>query len=111
MSCLFCSFADGSIPVDRVAENDRAFAINDINPVAPTHLLIIPKKHFENAAQVSAADPESIVDIFRLVEEIARSQGLDGYRTIFNTGASAGQSVFHAHLHMIAGRPLTWPPG
>ncbi len=111
MSCLFCSFADGSIPTTRVAENSDAFAINDINPVAPTHILIIPKKHFENAVEVGRGEPRILASIFALAEEIARAKSLDGYRTVFNTGASVGQSVFHAHLHLLAGRAFGWPPG
>ena len=111
MSCLFCNFATGEIPVERVLENEFAFAIKDINPVAPTHILIIPKAHHENAADLARQSSDSLVAIFRLASEIAQNQGLTGYRTVFNTGASAGQSVFHAHLHLIAGRPLSWPPG
>ena len=111
MSCLFCSFSNGSIPVDRVAENSNAFAINDINPVAPTHILIIPKEHFENAAQAALQSPDVISSIFALADEIANAKSLTGYRTVFNTGASVGQSVFHAHLHLLAGRAFSWPPG
>ena len=111
MSCLFCSFAEGSISVERIAENDNCFAINDINPVAPTHILIIPKRHFENAAEAARVEPEVLVSLFALADEIATSRSLDGYRTVFNTGASVGQSVFHAHLHLLAGRSFTWPPG
>lgn len=110
-NCLFCGFASGDIPVDKVAENDLAFAINDINPVAPTHILIIPKKHDENAVATMSTDRESLVAIFSLLKEIVADSGLEAYRTVFNTGSSAGQSVFHTHLHLIAGRALTWPPG
>ncbi len=111
MDCLFCRFALGEIPVDYVAQNDHAFAINDINPVAPTHVLIIPKAHHENAAEVAGASAETLAALFSLADEIATERKLTGYRTLFNTGASAGQSVFHAHLHLIAGRSLAWPPG
>lgn len=110
-SCLFCRFASGAIPVEKVAENVLAFAINDINPVAPTHILIIPKAHHENAGEIVREAPDTLVEIFSLATELARVHALSGYRTVFNTGASAGQSVFHAHLHLIAGRPLSWPPG
>jgi histidine triad (HIT) family protein len=109
--CLFCAFADGSIDVKKIAENDGAFAINDINPVAPTHILIIPKKHFLGPAQAAVEDPDAIASIFQLLAQISLDQKIASYRTIFNTGAEAGQSVFHAHLHMIAGRSLNWPPG
>ena len=111
MDCLFCKFASGDIPVDKVAENDVAFAINDINPVAPTHILVIPKVHHENAVASSKNDATRLAALFSLVDEIVSRDGIDGYRTLFNTGASAGQSVFHTHLHLIAGRPFGWPPG
>jgi histidine triad (HIT) family protein len=111
MDCLFCKFASGDIPVDKVAENDVAFAINDINPVAPTHILVIPKVHHENVVASSIDDPTRLAALFSLVDEIVSREGIDGYRTLFNTGASAGQSVFHTHLHLIAGRPFGWPPG
>jgi histidine triad (HIT) family protein len=93
MSCLFCKMAAGEIPVDFVFETDSVFAIKDISPQAPTHILILPKSHHDAAAQ------------------IAEDLGLDGFRSVFNTGASAGQSVFHAHLHLLGGRPFAWPPG
>jgi histidine triad (HIT) family protein len=109
--CLFCAFAHGKIDVTKVAENGGAFAINDINPVAPTHILIIPKKHFIGPAQAAVEDPAVIAAIFQLLAQISQQLHIDSYRTVFNTGAAAGQSVFHAHLHMIAGRSLNWPPG
>lgn len=109
--CLFCRFASGEIPVEKVAENSSVIAINDINPVAPTHILLIPREHYENAGSVAIEAPATLTEIFSLAREIAEARGLSGYRTVFNTGASAGQSVFHAHLHLIAGRDLSWPPG
>lgn len=109
--CLFCGFASGSIPVERVAENEFAFAISDINPVAPTHILVIPKKHHENAVSTVQSDKNSLLGIFELVSEIVAREALDDYRTVFNTGIGAGQSIFHTHLHLIAGRSLAWPPG
>ena len=109
--CLFCRFASGEMEVEKIAENSSSFAINDINPVAPTHILIIPKEHHENAGAVASEAPETLGMIFSLAAELATERGLSGYRTVFNTGASAGQSVFHAHLHLIAGRDLSWPPG
>ena len=111
MNCLFCNFATGEIPVERVLENDLAFSIKDINPVAPTHFLVIPKAHHENAADLARHAPDALVAIFQLAAQLAEQEGLSGYRAVFNTGASAGQSVFHAHLHLISGRPLSWPPG
>lgn len=109
--CLFCRFASGEIEVEKIAENSSSFAINDINPVAPTHILIIPNEHHENAGAVASEAPETLGMIFSLAAQLASERGLSGYRTVFNTGASAGQSVFHAHLHLIAGRDLSWPPG
>ena len=109
--CLFCGFASGSIPVERVAENEFAFAISDINPVAPTHILVIPKKHHANAVATLQSDEKSLLGVFELVSEIVTKQNIDDYRTVFNTGAKAGQSIFHTHLHLIAGRSLAWPPG
>ncbi len=109
--CLFCRFASGEIEVEKIAENSASFAINDINPVAPTHILIIPKEHHENAGALASEAPETLGMIFSLAAQLASERGLSGYRTVFNTGESAGQSVFHAHLHLIAGRDLSWPPG
>jgi histidine triad (HIT) family protein len=111
MDCLFCKFAQNEIKVDFVAENDRAFAINDINPVAPSHFLIIPKDHFENAGEMASRDPGALVGIFDLLNQLTGSLEIASYRTVFNTGGEAGQSIFHAHLHVLAGRPLQWPPG
>ncbi len=109
--CLFCRFASGEMEVEKIAENSSSFAINDINPVAPTHILIIPKEHHENAGALASEAPETLGMIFSLAAQLASERGLSGYRTVFNTGESAGQSVFHAHLHLIAGRDLSWPPG
>jgi histidine triad (HIT) family protein len=111
MSCLFCKIAAGEIPVEFVFESSNVFAINDISPQAPTHVLVIPKAHHENAAELSANAPEVIAEMHAAGAKIAADLNLDGYRSVFNTGASAGQSVFHAHLHILGGRPFAWPPG
>jgi histidine triad (HIT) family protein len=103
--------ASGEIPVDFVFESSNVFAINDIAPQAPTHVLIIPKAHHENAAELSANAPGVLSEMHGAAAKIAADLKLDGYRSVFNTGASAGQSVFHAHLHILAGRPFAWPPG
>ena len=103
--------ASGEIPVDFVFESSNVFAINDISPQAPTHVLIIPKAHHENAAELSANAPVVLSEMHGAAAKIAADLKLDGYRSVFNTGASAGQSVFHAHLHILAGRPFAWPPG
>jgi histidine triad (HIT) family protein len=103
--------AAGEIPVEFVFESSNIFAINDISPQAPTHVLVIPKTHHENAAELSANSPEVIAEMHAAGAKIAADFNLDGYRSVFNTGASAGQSVFHAHLHILGGRPFAWPPG
>jgi histidine triad (HIT) family protein len=103
--------AVGEIPVEFVFESSSVFAINDISPQAPTHVLVIPKAHHENAAELSANAPEVIAEMHAAGAKIAADLNLDGYRSVFNTGASAGQSVFHAHLHILGGRPFAWPPG
>jgi histidine triad (HIT) family protein len=108
--CLFCKFASGAIPVEFVRRTESYFAINDINPQAPTHVLIIPMHHQSNAALSAKHDP-TFSQLFTAAAEIALERGLDGYRTVFNTGESAGQSVFHAHLHLLGGRSFAWPPG
>jgi len=101
----------GEIPVDFVFESEDIFAITDISPQAPTHILIIPKAHFENAAELAKGAPEISANMHEAAAKIAAELGLDGYRSVFNTGASAGQSVFHAHLHLLGGRQFAWPPG
>ena len=111
MACIFCSIAKKEIPATIVAESNQALAFDDINPQAPTHVLIIPKSHFENVGELAASDPDALKALFSLAQEIADQRALKGFRTVFNTGAEAGQSVFHAHLHLIGGRALNWPPG
>lgn len=103
--------AAGEIPVEFVFESANIFAITDISPQAPTHILIIPKPHLENAGELALKDPAVLSQMHATAAQIAEDLGLDGYRSVFNTGASAGQSVFHAHLHLLGGRPLAWPPG
>ena len=103
--------AAGEIPVEFVFESSDVFAINDISPQAPTHVLVIPKAHHENAAELSANAPGVLSEMHGAAAKIAADLKLDGYRSVFNTGASAGQSVFHAHLHILGGRPFAWPPG
>lgn len=111
--CLFCGVVAGSVPADLVARGERAVAFRDINPQAPTHVLVIPTDHYENAAELAAADPEMLAEVFTVADDVARAEGLaeSGYRSVFNTGAGVGQSVFHAHLHVLGGRAVRWPPG
>ena len=111
MNCLFCAIVAGDIPASKVKENANVLAFNDINPQAPTHILIIPKTHYDNAAELAAADQKVLGELFSMAREIADEISLNGYRTVFNTGEDGGQTVFHAHLHLLGGRSLQWPPG
>lgn len=110
--CLFCKIANKDIPAQIVFEDDRALAFRDINPTAPTHVLVIPKLH---VASINELGPEHDADLgylFRVAAKVAKAEGIDtkGYRTVMNCGVDAGQSVFHVHLHVVGGRPLGWPP-
>jgi histidine triad (HIT) family protein len=111
--CLFCKIVAGDVPATLVHETDTTLAFRDINPQAPTHVLVIPRAHHPDAAALAAADPGAAADVLRAAGEVAAAEGLDGtgYRVVFNTGAGAGQTVFHAHAHVLGGRGLTWPPG
>lgn len=109
--CLFCKIVAGDVPGEKVTETGRTYAFRDINPQAPTHVLVVPKEHYENAGEVAAAAPETVAEMLTVAQGIADSEGLDGHRLVFNSGASAGQVVFHAHLHVLGGRDFTWPPG
>ena len=111
MKCLFCAIVSGEIPADIVRQSDNVLAFNDINPVAPTHVLIIPKIHSENAAELTLTNPAVLIECIEMAASIAKELELNGYRTVFNTGVDGGQSVFHAHLHLLGGRALSWPPG
>lgn len=114
--CLFCKIADKKIPCKMVYEDDSVFAIEDINPKAPVHLLVIPKRHIESLANLNQED-ESIIGqlghLLSIVSILACKRGLHegGFRTVINSGAGAGQSVFHLHLHLLGGRSFQWPPG
>lgn len=109
--CLFCRIASGEIPAKIVAETDDCVAFRDINPQAPLHVLVIPREHIPSLDQ--ATDPEIVGKLALLAADIARREGVTarGYRTVMNTNADAGQTVFHLHLHLIGGRPMGWPPG
>ncbi len=110
--CLFCKIVAGDIPSDRVHETGTTLAFRDIEPQAPTHVLVVPKSHHPNAAALAAAEPGVYVDLMNAAAEVAALDGLErGYRLVFNTGAEAHQTVFHAHLHVLGGRPMGWPPG
>jgi len=110
--CIFCRIIRGEAPAKKVYEDERAFVFEDINPQAPTHVLIIPKKHIVGLKEAQAEDAEIIGYLHLVAAQIARERGIeDGYRTVFNVGPRAGQSVFHLHLHLLGGRSLRWPPG
>ncbi len=111
-NCLFCRILRGEIPAKKVLETEHVFAFEDISPQAPTHVLIIPKKHFAGLKEAEAADAEIIGRCHLAAAEIARQRGIEqGYRTVLNVGPGAGQSVFHLHVHLLGGRALAWPPG
>jgi histidine triad (HIT) family protein len=111
--CLFCRIANREIPASIVYEDQRVVAFNDINPQAPAHVLIIPKRHIASLNEISVEDDQLVGELVRRAAAIAKDLGLSGggYRTVFNTNRDAGQTVFHVHLHLLAGRSLTWPPG
>jgi len=111
--CLFCKIIDRKIPSSIVYEDERVFAFNDINPQAPTHVLVIPKRHIESLNEISTEDDQIVGELVRRAAAIAKERGISagGYRTVFNTNREAGQTVFHIHLHLLGGRSMHWPPG
>ncbi len=111
-NCLFCRILRGEIPAKKVYENDHVFAFEDIDPKAPTHVLVIPKKHFAGLKEAQAEDADVIGRCHLAAADIARQRKIEnGYRTVLNVGPGAGQSVFHLHVHLLGGRALSWPPG
>jgi histidine triad (HIT) family protein len=111
--CLFCVIVAGEIPATKVLETDRILAFRDINPQAPTHVLVIPKTHYPDVAALAAADAALLGEVINAARQVAAVDGVaeTGYRVVFNTGAEAGQTVPHIHGHLLGGRSLTWPPG
>ena len=111
--CLFCRIAAGELPADRVHEDDLVVAIRDVNPVAPVHLLLMPRAHIESAADLGEADGPTLGRLFAVGARLAREAGLPerGYRLVSNIGPEAGQSVPHLHVHLMGGRGFSWPPG
>lgn len=110
--CLFCRIIRGEIASKKIYEDDHVFAFEDIDPKAPTHVLIVPKKHFAGLKEAEAGDAELIGRCHLAAAEIARQRNIEqGYRTVLNVGPGAGQSVFHLHVHLLGGRLLSWPPG
>jgi len=110
--CLFCRIVAREIPADIIHETATTLAFRDIEPQAPTHVLVIPKEHQPDVAALGVSSPQGVVELFEAVGSVAAQEGLGaGYRTVFNTGALAHQMVFHAHVHVLGGRAMTWPPG
>jgi histidine triad (HIT) family protein len=111
--CLFCRIVAGEIPSERVHESPGVLAFRDINPQAPTHVLVVPRAHYPHAAALAAADPTLAGEVLCVAGVVAEAAGLNesGYRLVFNTGPGAGQSVFHVHCHVLGGRTFRWPPG
>jgi diadenosine tetraphosphate (Ap4A) HIT family hydrolase len=110
-NCLFCKIVAGEIPSKKVYEDERFYAFEDIAPKAPTHVLVVPKKHIAKLADAGAEDAPLLGEAAWRAGAIARERGLSDYRLVINNGEGAGQSVFHLHFHLLGGRPLTWPPG
>ena len=112
MDCIFCKIANGEIPSAKVYEDDTVVAFNDLEPQAPSHILVIPKQHISSAADITPENSAVIAHIFEVIAKIAKDNGFnDGFRVVNNCGDSAGQTVKHIHFHLMAGRDFTWPAG
>lgn len=112
-NCLFCKIIAGEIPSDIVFEDEASVAFNDISPQAPTHILIVPREHFDSLDKAEKAHRETLGQLLLTAAKIARDKGFaeDGYRVVINTNADGGQTVFHLHVHLLGGRPFVFPPG
>jgi len=113
VDCLFCKFVSGELDADVVFETDKVLAFRDINPQAPTHILIIPRKHIATINDLTESDAEEIGNLYLVAKELSIEEGFseEGYRAVMNCNAAAGQTVFHLHLHLLGGRIFNWPPG
>ena len=113
MGCIFCGIAQGDVPARTILETDEVVAFHDLDPKAPTHVLVIPRRHVASIDAMADGDEELIGRVFAAAKEVARQQGIadDGYRLVTNIGRNAGQSVDHLHVHVLGGRRMTWPPG
>ncbi len=112
VECLFCRIVAGEIPSTKVYESDLSYAFRDLNPTAPTHVLVVPKHHIDHAGVITADDAAAVADLFVSAQHVARLDGVDasGCRLVFNVGEDSGNSVNHLHLHVVGGRPMGWPP-
>ncbi|WP_437609084.1 histidine triad nucleotide-binding protein [Sorangium sp. So ce834] len=111
--CIFCKIANKEIPSKVVLEDEHVIAFHDVNPQAPTHVLVIPKRHIAGIAQATLEDEAALGRLLLAARQVAEKTGIaeSGFRTVVNSGANAGQTVFHLHVHVIGGRPMAWPPG
>ena len=112
-NCLFCKIAAREVPAEILRESDRVIAFRDINPQAPTHILLIPKEHITDVRDLEERHAGMLHDLFQAAAHLAKTEGVDasGWRLVTNVGRDAGQTVFHLHLHLLGGRPMSWPPG
>lgn len=109
--CVFCKIVEGRLPAEVVAATERVVAFRDIAPQAPVHVVVVPREHHTDVAALAAVDPATLGELVELAGEVAEREAEGEYRLVFNTGPDAGQSVFHAHGHVLAGRRMAWPPG
>ena len=111
MDCVFCKIADGEIPSDVIYEDEKVIAFNDLDPQAPIHFLVIPKKHITSLATLDESDSDLVAKIMLVIQKLAKENNLEGYRVVTNIGEDGGQSVPHLHFHVLGGRAFHWPPG
>ena len=109
--CLFCKIIGGEIPSNKVYEDELCYAFYDIAPQAPTHFLVVPKAHIQSVTAITPENSAVVAHIFEVIAKLTKDLGLESYRVVSNIGEQAGQSVFHLHFHVLAGRDMTWPPG
>ena len=109
--CLFCKIAGGEIPSQKVYEDELVYAFYDIDPQAPTHFLVIPKAHIASCGEITAENSAVVAHYFEVISKVTKDLGIAQFRVVSNCGEQAGQSVFHLHFHVLAGRDMTWPPG
>lgn len=112
LNCLFCKIVAGQIPSTKVAESDGAYAFRDLNQTAPTHVLVVPKRHIANAGVITGDHGDDLAAVMLLAQEVSRLEGIAdrGYRLVFNVGEDSGNSVAHLHMHLVGGKPMGWPP-